>query len=158
MGLAGPDGHYPGKTLAVTHHRKLTVTIAEYLESVKALLFAAPIITSFQIVRERQTLVDAHLRVRLALSDGSLLEFSEYVQHLPENAIAVVTYSYHWADSKGSLRRRWDNTPHFPNLPGFPHHIHEGEATTILPGMATNIFVILEQIEQQLGNPPSTQK
>ena len=132
------------------------MTIAEYLESVKALLLTSQIITSFQIIRERQSLVDAHLRVRLILSDGSLLEFSEYVQHLPDNAITVVTYSYHWATSNGNLRRRWDNTPHFPNLSGFPHHIHDGETNTVGAGIATNFFAVLEQIEQQLGNPSST--
>ena len=128
------------------------MTIAEYLESVKALLLTSPIITSFQIIRERQTVVDAHLRVRLALSDGGLLEFSEYVQYLPDNTIAIVTYSYHWAASNGNLRRRWDNTPHFPDHPGFPHHIHDGETNTVLAGIATNVFAIFEEIEQRLGN------
>jgi hypothetical protein len=39
--------------------------------------------------------------------------------------IAVNTYSYHWADANHALIARWDNTPHFPDLPGFPDHIHD---------------------------------
>jgi Family of unknown function (DUF6516) len=127
------------------------VTIAEYLESVKALLLTDPLIASFQIIRERQTLVDGHLRVRVVLSDAGMLEFSEYVQRSPSHGITVITYSYHWADPQGNLLRRWDNTPHFPDLPGFPHHLHDGATNTVYPGVPINIFAVLGQIQQQLG-------
>ena len=33
-------------------------------------------------------------------------------------------YSYHWQDSDGSLRIRWDNSPHHKNLRTFPDHKH----------------------------------
>jgi hypothetical protein len=124
------------------------VSVADYLESVKALLLTDPLITNFQIVRERQTLVDGYLRVRVVLSDASLLEFSEYVQRSPSDEIAVITYSYHWADPQGNLLRRWDNTPHFPDLPGFPHHVHDGATNTVYSGQPIDIFAVLEHIKQ----------
>jgi len=47
----------------------------------------------------------------------------------------VVVYSYHWESAEGELVFRWDNTPHFPNLPGFPHHVHDGSSGAVRPGV-----------------------
>jgi hypothetical protein len=90
------------------------MTIKAYLDSIKERFVTDPIVTRFHTVRERSTLVDGHLRARLDLGDGSQLKFSEYVQCSPASEIAVITYSYHWADASNQLIKRWDNTPHFP--------------------------------------------
>jgi hypothetical protein len=79
------------------------VTIEAYLDSIKERFVTNPIVTSFQMIRERSTLVDGHLRVRLTLADGSQLEFSEYMQRSPAGEIAVITYSYHWPMPTTSL-------------------------------------------------------
>jgi Family of unknown function (DUF6516) len=80
------------------------------------------------------------------LADGSHLEFSEYMQCSPPGEIAVITYSYHWADADDRLITRWDNTPHFPNLPGFPDHIHDGATGEVTPGQPMSIFAVLKAI------------
>ncbi len=85
------------------------------------------------------------------LTDGSLLEFSEYVQRSPNGQINVVTYSYHWTDAHGDLIWRWDNTPHFPDLAGFPHHIHDGRNNTVGPGKPVSIFTVLDEIARILA-------
>jgi hypothetical protein len=103
-------------------------------------------VTSFHVIRERVTLIGGHLRARLTLTDGSQLEFSEYMQRSPNDQSDVVTYSYHWADAQGNLIRRWDNTPHFPALPGFPHHVHDGATGTVSQGQPVNIFIVLNEI------------
>jgi hypothetical protein len=54
------------------------MTIADYLDAIEDHLTTDPVVIRFSIVRERATLVDGHLRARLAVSDGSMLEFSEY--------------------------------------------------------------------------------
>ena len=92
----------------------------------------------------------AHLRVRLSLVDGGLLEFSEYVERTPEESMRVAVYSYHWESASGELICRWDNAPHFPGLPGFPHHVHNGQAGTTLPGQPVDIFIVLDQIHQRI--------
>ncbi|MEA1899197.1 MAG: DUF6516 family protein, partial [Thermodesulfobacteriota bacterium] len=33
-------------------------------------------------------------------------------------------YSFHWQNAQGRLRQRWDNAPHYPDLPNAPHHVH----------------------------------
>ena len=127
------------------------MTIIEYLDTIKERLTTDPVVSGFSVIRERVTLVDGHLRARLTVSDGSLIEFSEYVQRSPDNQIDVVTYSYHWASADGDLILRWDNTPHFPDLPGFPHHIHDGRKGSVVPGEPVSIFGVLDEIARILA-------
>lgn len=122
------------------------MTIAEYLASIKEHLLTDPLVSSFDVIRERLTLTDGHLRARLTLSDDSLLEISEYVQVSADGQIKVATYSYHLADRSGNLIRRWDNAPHFPTLSDFPHHIHDGPNDTVSSGQPMSIFVVLDEI------------
>jgi hypothetical protein len=122
------------------------VTIEAYLNTMKERFVTDPIVASFQVIRERSMWVDGHLRARLELADGSQLEFSEYVQRFPTGEIAVITYSYHWADANNHLIRRWDNTPHFPDLPGFPDHIHDGATGQVTTGQPMSISAVLDEI------------
>lgn len=127
------------------------MTVAEYLDSIKERLLSDPIVTGFRLIRERSTLRDGHLRAQLVLIDGSQLEFSEYVQRSARGEIHVVTYSYHWASPDGTLIMRWDNAPHFPDLPGFPDHIHDGRTGTVDPGIPTDIFTVLDEVSGRLA-------
>jgi len=127
------------------------VTVAEYLDAVKDRLLTDAVVSRLDIIRERRTAADGHLRARLALIDGSWLEFSEYVQRSPDGSIEAVTYSYHWADASGDLVRRWDNTPHFPGLPGFPHHIHVGPGDEVSPGEPVSLFAVLDEVARRLA-------
>ena len=122
------------------------MTIDAYLEAMKERFITDPLVTQFQVIRERSTLMDGYLRARLALTDGSQLEFSEYMQRTSDGAIAVITYSYRWADASYELIARWDNTPHFPDLPGFPDHIHDGATGGVTPGQPMSIFTVLDEI------------
>lgn len=128
------------------------MTIADYLNAIKDRLLLDPLIASFQVIRERSNLTDGYLRVKSTLTDGSMLEFAEYVQHSSaDNSISVVTYTYHWARTDSHLIRRWDNTPHFPDLPGFPHHCHRGDTGTVESGQGMNIFAVLDEIGQMMS-------
>jgi hypothetical protein len=122
------------------------VTIQAYIEEVKETLLTHPHVVALQIVRERVTATDCHLRARLLFLDSSHLEFSEYAQRQPDGSVGVVTYSYNWTNSSHELIRRWDNTPHHPRLAGFPHHVHDGRAKDVLPGQPTNILAVLDII------------
>jgi Family of unknown function (DUF6516) len=122
------------------------MTIEAYLQAMKERFVTDPIITRFSVIRERSTLVDGYLRARLALANGSQLEFSEYVQQSSAGEIVVITYSYHWTDTNNQLITRWDNTPHFPDLPGFPDHMHDGATGEVTTGKPMSIFTVLDEI------------
>ena len=82
------------------------MTIDAYLEAMKERFVTDPLVTQFHVIRERATLMDGYLRARLALADGSQLEFSEYMQRSSDGPIVVITYSYHWADANHELIAR----------------------------------------------------
>lgn len=122
----------------------------EYLETIKERLLTDPQVYQFEIIRQRLTQADGYLRARLVLMDGTTLEFAEYFQGSTDDSIATVTYSYHWAKEDGQLVQRWDNTPHFPSLPGFPDHVHLGSENSVIPGKPVNIFSVLDEIAKAL--------
>ncbi len=121
------------------------MSVADYLNKIKERLLEDAIIVQVRICRTRSTLTDGHVRARLELVDGSMLEFSEYFQRTEDGKIEVITYSYHWVNTDEELVRRWDNTPHYPNLPGFPHHIHDADGT-VVAGTSIDIFRVLDDI------------
>ncbi|MFZ1756274.1 MAG: DUF6516 family protein [Caldilineaceae bacterium] len=127
------------------------MTIDQYSGAIKERLLRDPIVVSFHVVRERATVVDAHIRVRLTLTGGNYLDFSEYAHRTPEGRIVVATYSYHWADAEQKLICRWDNAPHYPHLPNFPFHLHIGVEETIHPSEPMDIFAVLDEIATRMG-------
>ncbi len=48
-----------------------------YFNTIKERLLNDPVIADFHILRERIMETEGHLRARLTLEDGSMLEFSE---------------------------------------------------------------------------------
>ena len=63
-----------------------------------------------------------NLRIRIRFATGYLLELNEAT--ILEGRNKHLGYRYHFQDSQNNLIFRYDNTPHFPNLEGFPHHKH----------------------------------
>jgi hypothetical protein len=125
------------------------MTIDAYVAAMKGRFVTDPLVTQFHVIRERSTLMDGYLRARLTLADGSQLEFSEYMQRSSAGEIVVITYSYHWANANNQLIMRWDNTPYFPGLPGFPDHIHDGAMGEVTAGQLMSIFTVLDAIAGQ---------
>lgn len=122
----------------------------DYLSSVKTLLLNSPLITSHQFIREYEGLQKSYIRARLTLANDSLLEFSEYVEEDGRDDYKITDYSFQWMDKDGNQIRRWDNTPHFPKLENFPHHIHVS-ADEVVPGQPMDILGVLAEIEQMIG-------
>jgi hypothetical protein len=65
----------------------------------------------------------ANLRLRVRFELRYLLSISEAVV-VVDNQISHLDYRYHFQDDQNNLIFRYDSTPHFPDLPSFPHHKH----------------------------------
>ena len=126
------------------------MTIADYFETIKEHLLVVSFVADFKISKQVERSKNGHIRARMMFTDRSRLEFSEFVEQNAGKEILVVTYSYHWSDESDTLICRWDNTPHFPKLENFPHHIHTS-ADLVLPGKPINIFGVLGEIEKTLN-------
>jgi hypothetical protein len=64
-----------------------------------------------------------NLRVRIRFAKGHLFELNEAVV-VEQRSLKHLSYRYHFQDKENHLIFRYDNTPHFPNLPTQPHHKH----------------------------------
>jgi len=70
-----------------------------------------------------------NLRIRVRFQAGHMLELNEAVIDEAGHA-RHLGYRYHFQDEQNNLVFRYDNTPHFPGLEGFPHHKHLSDKVT----------------------------
>ncbi len=68
------------------------------------------------------------LRVKLLLIDSSEVFIREIWR-----GDDLIAYSYYWISPDGELLEGWDNAPHHPELPTYPHHRHVGGEVLDLP-------------------------
>ena len=127
----------------------MNTIIEMYFNSVEIKLIGSPVIDAYRILRRDITPADGKLRIKASLINGDILEMFEYVTE-SGGKIQVPKYSFHWQDEAGQLRHRWDNAPHHPELPNFPHHVHyeDGrvEGLAKMPGTIS----IIENLEKTI--------
>ncbi|MBP1465754.1 hypothetical protein EYB53_008555 [Candidatus Chloroploca sp. M-50] len=102
------------------------------------------------IIQEYATPTQGFFRARLTLCNHDFLEVAEFFQSR-QARIQTTEYRYQWMDAERRLlRKRWDNAPHYPNLPNFPDHVHIGETGSIEPGQVLSILELIDLIQQEL--------
>ena len=97
--------------------------LAEYLLTVETELSALREAYVEHYLEELLTPVRANLRIRVRFDSGRLLEINEAMM-VDGNVLKHLDYRYHCQDADNRLVFRYDSTPHFPELPAFPHHKH----------------------------------
>lgn len=125
--------------------------VKEYLEAIKLKIVTSPIVSNYEIVKERTTNIDGYIKVRMTLINGDYLEVSEYFESTFSN-IKTIDYRYQWMDKTKNLLCRWDNAPHHKELDNFPHHIHKNSEYNVIPGNALSISQVLDIIKTLLLN------
>lgn len=92
-------------------------------------------------------------RFHVHLSDDGRLEIVErIIESKDDGKMFSTKYSFHWQDKHGTLIKRWDNAPHFPDLEGFPHHIHIGENDTVVPGKPIKALEMIAEVDRELSD------
>lgn len=100
------------------------MTTDEYLAAIHLALVESPIVANYSVVHQRITSQSGYLRVRVDLINGDFLEAAEFFRLSPAG-IETVDYRHQWMDhARAVLRKRWDSTPHYPDLDNAPHHYH----------------------------------
>lgn len=130
----------------------MNLIIAQYFDAIEARFLQSFAIASYQILRREIAGVDGKLRANLVLVDGSVAEMFEYVREIA-GQIQLLKYSFHWQEQQGRLRRRWDNAPHFPDLPNAPHHVHEGDGSVVEAKNPPNMLLVIEEFENGIQAP-----
>jgi hypothetical protein len=128
---------------------KLRRPLAEYLQQVEESLGALRDAYVECYLEEVLTPERANLRVRVRFQNGRLLEINEAVV-ADDDASTHLDYRYRCQDSQNRIVFRYDSTPHFPDLPTFPHHKHLPDST--IPATRPSISRLLaEAAEKQAG-------
>lgn len=122
------------------------MSVEAFLESEYAVLLSHPAVRSIELVRYSVNRLDGYLRARCSLINDDNLEIALHVSAMGQ-AVVIDDCRYQWMNAdQTQLHRRWDNTPHFPGLPGFPHHCHIGGESTVEPGLPMNLSQLLDAI------------
>jgi hypothetical protein len=79
------------------------------------------------------------LKVRAELTNGWFLDCWEHKTQKTRR------YSFH-VFHRNKMVVRWDNTPHYPNLEGFPHHKHEGD--NVIESENMTILKVLSELQK----------
>ena len=126
----------------------MKVTPAQYLAIIESLIQHRPTITAYEfrdlLIEEREGLYS----VRLWFYDDSYLDAREHfiVSHTQD--LIVIVYRFQYCSAQGESVMRFDNAPHYPHLPGFPHHVHLGNR--VQPSEPMTLGLVLDQIEHYL--------
>jgi hypothetical protein len=101
------------------------VNLQSYLARLGDILHARQdiIIENLQIML---TTAGAILQARLRFYDHSALIIVEEVEKVGLRDIRRLTYKFHYQSADETLIFRYDDAPHHPHLPFYPHHKHIG--------------------------------
>lgn len=126
--------------------------LTQYLREIET---AVQTLTNCHVERYHEEILSsnrANLRIRIRFTNGCLLEINEAV--VAENQILqTLGYRYHLQDGQNNLIFRYDDTPHFPHLPTFPHHKHEPAQIIAAPKPA--VFQVLQEALSFFASIPS---
>lgn len=97
--------------------------LKDYVASVQAAIAAAPFVTATSLAYEERPPSAGFIKGQIVFTDGSLLDFKEFL--ITQPTVQIIKYGYHYR--KGSLLIfRYDNAsdPAATSLPTFPFHKH----------------------------------
>jgi hypothetical protein len=106
----------------------------------------ASLFESWRVVRYEQEGDTYMLQMSAILIDDSRLELRDYLFRDGSRK-----YSYQWMETNGTLRRRWDNAPHWPSVATAPSHVHL-PGSEMLPetSTVTNLEELLQFVQSWL--------
>jgi hypothetical protein len=123
----------------------------DHLSETRSRLSASSIVSEITVVTEIEYQFSGYFRARLRLTNNDAVELAEYF-FIEGSRFNVRRYRYQWMNgSEKVLRKRWDNACHYPDLPGFPDHVHEGPEDSVRPGIALSIVDLLDLLEQEFA-------
>jgi hypothetical protein len=114
------------------------------LDDLLARLHTDPILSDVRVV-ESESVDDAtfHFKVRAAVKSANL-----QIRFLSDETFT--RYSFQLYSDHPLLR--WDNTPHYPDLPNFPHHFHDAGGKIVSSPLTGNLMsdveIVLAEVKQ----------
>lgn len=97
--------------------------LVAYLDHIEKIVLGCDTAYVERYTEEILTPGRVNLRIRIRFNQGNLLEINEAVV-IDNDSLTYLDYRYHCQNEQNQLIFRYDSTPHFPELPSFPHHKH----------------------------------
>lgn len=121
-----------------------------YFTSLRTVLRSSIFISSVEIQEDTRTSFEGFFKANVRWIDGSFLSLREYVNTSGESVVRYA-YSFHYQKEQ-RLIFRYDNTPHYPGLPEFPHHKHtsDGQVVACTPPTLADVIREIESHLQDL--------
>jgi hypothetical protein len=89
-----------------------------------------------------------HKKFEIIFIDNIVLHVNEVI--IPEDF--YFKYSYQWQNPNNQLIIRWDNAPHHPKIPTFPHHKHIQTDENVIESKETDLIAVLTYISKNIQN------
>ncbi len=125
--------------------------IEVYFRTIRKLVEASAVVRVLSLLTDKRDEEVGYLRGDLIFNDGSRLYFREFVHKQQGQAPERYTYAYHYQLADGETVFRYDNAPHYPNLPNAPHHKHIGNEK-IVSTSPPDLEQVFQEIETLIGN------
>lgn len=122
------------------------MSIEAYLQALLATIAATPNVHSSDVALDQRSTQSGLIRGDIYFADGSLLHFRELID-LETEPIRLM-YSYHYQRADSLLVFRYDDTPHHPELPNFPHHRHGDHEPNVVAAAPPDLSTVLKEIER----------
>lgn len=120
----------------------------EHIRDIEEAIQTSPLVRSYRIQIDQKTEHLALIKGEAHFSDGSVLDFTEFVAADRFN-VEKYKYAYNYRSHEG-LIFRYDNAsdPRAKKLPSFPHHVHlsSGEIAKSSPKTIDEILDLIETI------------
>ncbi|GIW43123.1 MAG: hypothetical protein KatS3mg077_0405 [Candidatus Binatia bacterium] len=125
------------------------MTIEDYFHEIEVLMARATAVQSWHLTYDKRSTYIGLIRGAIYFLDGSVLHLREFIN--VQHGVDRYMYAYHYQGADGALIFRYDNAPHFPVLPTFPHHKHEGSESTVVAASGPDLQAVLGEIQDLLA-------
>ena len=119
--------------------------IDDYFRHIDTLLSHTSIVHSYSVTYDKRSTSVGFIRGSVYFIDGSMLHLREFVN--VQHDVERYMYAYHYQRPDGTFVFRYDNTPHFPALPTFPHHKHAGSESNVVLADPPAFRAVLAEIQ-----------
>lgn len=116
----------------------------KFAEQFEKVVSSSPIVLSSHIEKQfGPTGSTLYLRGNLLFIDTSVLEIALFTNK-SSHGVAVDKYRFQYMITGGVMIFRYDNAPHHPEIPSFPHHKHAFDK--VIPSSIPSIQDLLNEI------------
>ena len=119
--------------------------IEDYFRRIASVIDATAHLRGSSVTYDKRTAYIGFLRGSLYFADGSILHLREYIN--AEDVVERYMHVYQYLKPDGALVFRYDNSPHFPHLPTFPHHKHKGSESDVIAANPPDLATVLREID-----------